>query len=253
MFELKRLTPFLACLLLSAGSPVLAQFDLNVGGGSFGNDANIRVSPSGVRGNINVGDANIRVSPSGVRAGLPGAGVTVYGGPGGTSANCCRGWGGSGSGNTGAQYRRTDTTWQDVDPVAAPGNVDRGLGRTYYTGTQGQYDLNGPALKPAATGLEAPSSGMEGLIPSGQYNFGFGGGGTDRYRGPYAGARNNGGSLPPTSTSSVNLDVVGGGGGSAPSRASLDGPTAGSTPSWGFPGQGGNGYRGGQVSFPISF
>jgi hypothetical protein len=158
------------------------------------------------------------------------------------------------AGDTGAQARWTDTTWQDVQQTPAYGNYDPGLGNTFTTGTQGVYDFNGPMLPPAATSLEAPKSGLAGPIPSGQFNYGFPNSGYDIYRGAYQGAANFGGFLPPTSTSSVDLNTVDLGGGvnnSAPTFQQGQGPGANiNQPGWGFPGQDGGGVQAAPPIFP---
>ncbi len=152
------------------------------------------------------------------------------------------------AGATGAQARLTDTTWQDVQQMPAYGNYDPGLGNTWTTGTQGVYDFNGPMLYPSTTALEAPKSGLAGPIPSGQFNYGFPNSGYDVYRGAYQGSANFGGYLPPTSTSSVDLNIVDNGGG-GPSRSS--GPQdGGGLPGWGFPGQDGGGIFAPPPIFP---
>jgi len=112
------------------------------------------------------------------------------------------------AGATGAQARQTDVTWQDVDQTPAPGNYDPGVGNTSATGSQGAYDPNGAQIPPTVTPLEAPNSGMAGPIPSGQFTYGFPNTGSDVYRGPYQGSSNNGGTLPPTATSSVDINMV---------------------------------------------
>lgn len=154
------------------------------------------------------------------------------------------------SGATGAQARITDTTWQDVQQMPAYGNYDPGLGNTWTTGTQGIYDFNGPMLPPAATSLEAPKSGLAGPIPSGQFTYGFPNSGYDVYRGAYTGAGNFGGFLPPTSTSSVDLDICGPVG---PAPRFIDGQGPGANinrPGWGFPGSDGGGIPAPHPLFP---
>src|SRR5579885_388503 len=157
------------------------------------------------------------------------------------------------SGDTGAQLRQTDTTWQDTVPLAPPGNLDAGTGNTFPTLPQGYNGMNGPVIPPSTTPLEAPKSGMAGGIPSGQFNYGFPATGSDIYNGVTGRAYNFGGVLPPTSTSSVDLNTVdlapmapssvddGGPGGWGP-------PDPGSGfPGGGFPGGGfpGGGFPGG--------
>ncbi|GEM_PF-2157157 len=112
------------------------------------------------------------------------------------------------AGDTGAQLRQTDTTWQSVGSMPAPGNLDAGVGGTFTTTSQGFTGINGPTIPPSITSMEAPKSGMAGGIPSGQFNYGFPNTGSDRYRGGYQSSRNDGGVLPPTATSSVDLNIV---------------------------------------------
>lgn len=112
------------------------------------------------------------------------------------------------AGDTGAQKRRTDTTWQDVRQQPAPGNFGASVGRTFRTAPQTLPGLNGPALPYSDTALEATKSGMDKIIPSGQYDLGFPQTGPDTYRGPYQSSSQSGGTLPQTSTSSVNADTV---------------------------------------------
>lgn len=152
------------------------------------------------------------------------------------------------AGATGAQSRQTDTTWQDVQQTPAYGNYDPGLGNTWTTGTQGIYDFNGPMLPPAATALEAPKSGLAGPIPSGQFNYGFPNSGYDVYRGAYTGAANFGGYLPPTSTSSVDINIVDNSG-RGPGRGNAPGGDV-MQPGWGFPGQDGGGIIAPPPIFP---
>jgi hypothetical protein len=166
----------------------------------------------------------------------------------GTSPAFAQGSDAQSAGATGAQARQTDTTWQDVQQMPAYGNYDPGLGNTWTTGTQGVYDFNGPMLPPAATTLEAPKSGMAGGIPSGQFNFGFPNSGFDVYRGAYQGAGNFGGFLPPTSTSSVDIDITGPVNPLPPSSSFLDSPA--SAPGWGFPGADGGGIPAPPIPFP---
>jgi len=154
------------------------------------------------------------------------------------------------AGATGAQARLTDTTWQDVEQMPAYGNYDPGLGNTWTTGTQGIYDFNGPMLPPAATTLEAPKSGMAGAIPSGQFTFGFPNSGFDVYRGAYQGAANFGGYLPPTSTSSVDLDITGPVNPAQRGQSYIDASQADSIqPGWGFPGADGGGIPAPPIRF----
>lgn len=203
-------------VLTGACSCALAQtFNLGVSDPGLGLGS-VRVGPGGVSGTFtDPGLGSVRVGPGGISGRVPGIGSVGIGSGGvsgrfyvpglpGFSAGCCTGH----SGRGGAQKRGTDTTWQDVNPVAAPNNVQVPLGRTMYTGKQGATDINGPLLDKAVTNLQAPLSGMYGTIPSGQYGFGFPQSGTDTYHGPYNSSNSSGGPLPQTATSSVNLDIV---------------------------------------------
>lgn len=103
------------------------------------------------------------------------------------------------SGDTGQFGYTSDTTGQGALQQPAVGNSAAPVGQTYNTGTQGWADFNGASLPTAEQGLNAtygynrPACGFAG-------SSGFP---TNKSRGNYAGA-----SLPPCSTSFVNLHVT---------------------------------------------
>lgn len=99
----------------------------------------------------------------------------------------------------GAQGDMTHQSYQTgTGPSAMPPQTSN------YTGTQSQP----LQLQQATYGLLAPNSlAGQGNIPSGQYSFGFSGGAAGIYRG-VSGILTGAGSLPATSTSSVDFDIT---------------------------------------------
>lgn len=85
----------------------------------------------------------------------------------------------------------------------------RGLGSVWgdtRTTNTGNYLGNSGGLAPTTTGLTAPNSVNNAPIPSGSFDLGFGPGSSQPFTGPYN-AGPYGGLLPPTATSSVDIDV----------------------------------------------
>lgn len=138
----------------------------------------------------------------------------------------------------------TDFSWQNAVPQAAPGNADAGLGRSFFTGSQGSGSINGAQLPEVNTGLNAVLSGFNKPAVRQFGSGGFSGGGAKPYTGPY-GSGAPGGMLPPCAMTPCDFDVaeVGGGigGGGGP------GGSGGGGDSYGFHGggDGADGYHGG--------
>jgi hypothetical protein len=103
------------------------------------------------------------------------------------------------AGATGAQRRDTGTTaaqaWQDFTPE----QVTAFPGQTFTTGrgTINSGDINGPLLPVTTTGEIGLQSPLYKPIPSGYYTHGF----DMRYCNCHT-------HLPPTSTASIDFDIV---------------------------------------------
>ena len=103
------------------------------------------------------------------------------------------------AGASGAQRRDTDETsaqaWQDF----TPGNITALPGQTFTTGpgTINRGDLNGPLLPTTTTGEVGLQSPLYKPIPSGYY--------TDGFDMRYCNCKTH---LPPTSTASIDFDIV---------------------------------------------
>lgn len=146
----------------------------------------------------------------------------------------------------------TGTSWQNAIPGGAPGNADAGLGRTFFTGSQGNGSINGAQLPEVNTGLNAVLSGFNKPAVRQFGSGGFSGGGSKSYTGPYASGA-GGASLPPCAMTPCDFDVaeVGGGGG----FGGGSGPSDGGGDNYGFHGGGedggGSGFDGGGGPSPM--
>ncbi|HEY9870572.1 MAG TPA: hypothetical protein V6D08_15510 [Candidatus Obscuribacterales bacterium] len=103
------------------------------------------------------------------------------------------------AGATGAQKRQTDRTYSQAWQDFTPGNFTAAAGQTFTTGTGtiNSGDFNGPTLPVTTTGEIGLQSPMYKYIPSGQYTYGF----DMRYCHCHT-------HLPPTSTASIDFDIV---------------------------------------------
>lgn len=103
------------------------------------------------------------------------------------------------AGATGAQKRETDRTYSQAWQDFTPGNFTAAPGQTFTTGTGtiNSGDFNGPTLPVTTTGEIGLQSPMYKYIPSGQYTYGF----DMRYCHCHS-------HLPPTSTASIDFDIV---------------------------------------------
>ncbi|MBY0552321.1 MAG: hypothetical protein K2W95_33890 [Candidatus Obscuribacterales bacterium] len=129
-----------------------------------------------------------------------------------TSANA-QGWADASTAATGQRGGyNTDYSWQNAVPQAAPGNADAGLGRSFFTGSQGSGSINGAQLPEVNTGLNAVLSGFNKPAVRQFGSGGFSGGGAKPYTGPYS-SGGAGGMLPPCAMTPCDFDVAEVGGG----------------------------------------